>query len=320
MYTAARSTERTSNRATPVRVMACAIRNSGARVPDGSVGQARVSCRGRVAFTLVELIVVVVIIGLLLGIGIPAIGSMTRDSALNAGIQTMNGVLTRAHIRSVADRNLVAVRLVPAVWDWDTKSQSVGSAERQHAVTYSYQLRTDRPGDIDKFEYNERFVRDAEGGSVQLPGGVWAAPVESLNLNNPISKPILTGRIGNAAGDGFYCDPSDGTTSPGGFLESDDFLVVFDPRCGVRGSSSRTKYPLLAYHPQLRREVDRDARGLFQRYNYTGLAFYNREGFVSIGLDNRPAPRQNYLRRESRPYFVHRFGGGLVMGSPIAQP
>ena len=98
------------------------------------------------------------------------------------------------------------------------------------------------------------------------------------------------------------------------FLRSDDFLIVFDPNSGVRGSgsiSNPTRFPLLGYNA-----VTKEEDPNINRFNYGGIVLYRREVFDALGENASGADRQALLQRMGRPYYVRRFGGGLVMGTP----
>jgi prepilin-type N-terminal cleavage/methylation domain-containing protein len=226
------------------------------------------------AFTLVELLVVVAIIAVILGIGLPAFNSMTAQSRKAKARQLLQGALTRASVLSVADRNLIAVRVFPSAWDQsgrstaDTPSGAAGVGAQTLAL-YKYVTRAERPlvtngaSDPTVVMYVDRFERVPDSPSIVMPPDVWLAPVEAL----------ITGPNGNRAqvdrnGDGslgaadIALDELDGT--PGWFdldcdprtnsnkrmVIADDFLFVFDPEQGLVSSRGRPAWKMLAYDPR----------------------------------------------------------------------
>jgi len=284
----------------------------------------------RPAFTIVELIVVISVIVLILAIAIPGLSTITADSRFNEVTQTVNGALTAAYYRALADGNLTAVRFLPAEWDEpeaDPTRQAVG---RMHLVTYVYRWTSAAdPNDSSAVVFGEYFRRQEGSASVRLPPNLWVAPVEALDTQqrrvvgnggreqsygNFGRDFVLSGKPGS-----FDLDAAWNNNTPGDLLQADDFLIVFEPDSGLRSLVSLNR--LKAYVPVGHgygaiegTETDRDREGhAYQRYNFAGIAVYERPGFVELGED--PAARQDYLRQRSRPYLVHRRGGGLVMGT-----
>jgi prepilin-type N-terminal cleavage/methylation domain-containing protein len=226
------------------------------------------------AFTLVELLVVVAIIGVILGIGLPAFNSMTAQARRSKTRQLLQGALTRASVLSVADRNLVAVRIFPGAWDQlsetaaATPSGAAGIGSQVIAM-YKYVTRAERPlttggqNDPSVITYVDRFERIKESPAVILPPDVWIAPIEAL-ITGPNGDRTQVDRNGNGgfdAGDtaldelagapGWFdldCDPR--TNQSKAMLNADDFLMVFDPEQGLVSSRARPVWKMFAYDPR----------------------------------------------------------------------
>ena len=56
-----------------------------------------------------------------------------------------------------------------------------------------------------------------------------------------------------------------------------------------------------------------------ERFNFSGIVIYRREPFLALDASASAEDRQDVLRRFGRPYFVHRYSGGLVMGTQETQ-
>lgn len=283
-------------------------------------------------FTITELLVVIFIIGLLLGIAVPGITRISAESRLSTAVQTINGAITRAYYASQADMQLTALRFVPGEWDYHEGEEPQRAGGRQHIVAYSYVGRSDYsdPASAEfTSQFEEHFERRTGNESIELPFDIWAAPVEAwrdpLNQNRDLA--VLRGERGR-----FELNPDPNWAGNAGeqFLDADDFLVVIDPQDGVK--TTRETFRLKAYDPTLNPPTEwegrRDRDGRFgrnstpyQRFSSAGVVIYRREPFAAIpGADDGAArQRQQVLRATGRPYYAHRFGGGLVMGTEETQ-
>jgi type II secretory pathway pseudopilin PulG len=302
------------------------------------------------AFTIVELLVVIGMIVLILAIAVPGLSAIALQARFNNATQTINGALTRAYYSSLSDVSMTAVRFVPGEWDFNEKADKNQPSGRQHVVSYSYMGTSAAnpnsaiPNDPGNFQFGEYFSRRKGDGSIQLPEDMWVAPIEALDTgarsvpvdsngdgqidpslhsyNNFGRDCVLTGKR-NQAGDPSFALNGAAVSQPDGMLKSDDFVVAFDPQTGARGGVPALMR-LKAYDPLQRVETDRfvgTGTTYYQRYNFTGIVIYPREAFaaVQLGSGDGPGDRQNWLRKHGRPFLVHRFGGGLVMGTQYSQ-
>ncbi|MBL8878448.1 MAG: prepilin-type N-terminal cleavage/methylation domain-containing protein [Phycisphaerales bacterium] len=283
-----------------------------------------------IGFTLVELVVVIAVIGLVLAFAVPALNNMTGESKLLAAVQTVNGVLTRAYYASQADRQLTAVRFMPGAWDFTEGQDPQAATSRQHIVSYSWVTATDREvsGSFN-LQLREQFQRRPSSESIQLPPDIWAAPVEAWrdstsnreHNNMPTDMDALTGRRGRF-------DLSARSTSPGSsdrMMSADDFVIAFDPQSGLKSQRERVRlrgYVPMEYPDTALRGLEVDDNGqtgssqvFYDRYTSAGVVVYRREPFAALGDTAAPEDRQRILRAHGRAYFVHRYGGGLVLGT-----
>ena len=289
------------------------------------------------AFTIVELIVVMSVIVLILAIAIPGLNAIAAESRFSAAVQITNGALTHAYTAALADLNMTAVRFVPGKWDNDPSTSESGTTGRQHIVTYSFTPTSAAdPAHPDQVVFGEYFQRRPGTPSVILPEDVWVAPIEALDTG-PRTIPVLTqpdgltphgydnfGREFVVAADPrsgeFVVDAADTTKH---LYQADDFLIIFDPRAGMRGviGPNRIRGPIKAtdgsYYDAAQDRDNTDVH--FRRYNFTGVTLYHRSAFLKAtraGMTTADArERQKWLRENSRPFLVHRFGGGLVSGA-----
>jgi type II secretory pathway pseudopilin PulG len=284
------------------------------------------------AFTIVELIVVITIMALILGIAVPGLSAIAAESRFSAAVQITNGALTRAYTSALADLNMTAVRFVPGKWDNDptTAADQSSTAGRQHIVTYSYTPTTAAdPANPGTVAFGEYFQRQTGTPSVVLPEDIFAAPLEALDKGartipikgdsahqfSPFGAQFLLAADPRSAA--FTVDAADMTQN---FHQADDFLIIFDPRLGMRSviapNRIRAFIPLPTPADGYDAAQDKnDHNVLFQRYNFTGVTLYHRSTFLKATDGGDAQDRQNWLRDKSRPYLVHRFGGGLVMGT-----
>jgi type II secretory pathway pseudopilin PulG len=288
--------------------------------------------RGQVGFTIVELLVVIMVIVLILAIAVPGLSAIATQSRFSAATQEINGALTRAYYAALSDVNLTAVRFVPGSWDVDARAEAQRPTGRQHLVTYRYTgTSAADPTALDKVAFGEYFARREGYESLQLPEDVWVAPVEALEPDagkTMTGTRVLEGKPYTQPGS-FYLDPD---PDKGNLLNADDFLIIFDPQTGLRrvtapialkASIPAGKWDFGTFTKPV--EADRwpptstDTEDRYRRYNFSGIVLYPREPFLALGVDATGTDRQDWLRVHGRPYLVHRFGGGLVMGAQGSQ-
>ncbi|MBI5864432.1 MAG: hypothetical protein HZB38_07990 [Planctomycetes bacterium] len=224
------------------------------------------------------MLVVIAIIGLVLGLGLPAFNSMTAQSRLSKARQLLQGALNRASVLSVADRDMVAVRIFPGAWDSidaasTANTSGAGNAGTQVIALYRYVTRSEQPyatqgtSDALTVTFTDRFERIKESPAIVLPPDVWMAPTEAL-LDDRIAPGVdrdadgepgtaddaalneLSGNIGLFQLD---IDPrtnADQRTSATRAMPADDFLIVFDSRDGLVGSRARPAWTMFAFDPR----------------------------------------------------------------------
>lgn len=295
------------------------------------------------------MLVVVLLIGVVLGLGLPAFNTIAKQSRLSQARQQLNGVLTRAYTLSLADRALTAVRLFPAEWEaGDSRSDIGGNTDaesralvrdRQAAGIYRYAGATADPTDPSKVLYTERFERAANAPVVVLPTDVWAAPAEALvggstNLTDQ-AEAILRGPLYSGLCRDFNAVEGAGTSKRNSdvFLDMDDFLIVFDSEGGVLRRQPAPSWPMRMFDPREstgncssptgQTEVARDGLDAddpeLERFSFSGLVLYEREVMKALGSDAQSdtevADRATVLERLNLRYYVSR-GGSLIGAQP----
>lgn len=288
--------------------------------------------RRRRAFSIVELLVVIGIIGLLLTLGVPAYNQIIKQSSLSGTTQQISGLLARASLLSVTDHNLIAVRACPAEWTLDPNDrvpEEMRGAQRMQVYAYQYELDPNALPNINAIAGKpnpfEGFVIKPNGPDLVLGANQWVAPVEALTAGPPeISYASalhpLNGAISRTANDlgNLFRTTSTGLDNIK-FLDADDFLIVFDPDTGLRTWTSPTDPPppLLGFSHDPADAGRFDRRAAMTRRNFTGVVVYPREPFVALPSDAET--RQKWLRANGRPYYVSPFGGALVEGERTTQ-
>ena len=293
----------------------------------------------RRAFTVTELLVVTAVILLILGIGVPAFNSMTRDARFAQSVSRLNGMLSRAAITAQADNTSTLVRFAPAEWELDP-NLPIGAGDdarrrltgRMRASLYRYRSFLENPAqagqaaeDPNNFLYSEVFRRSDDTEEVVLPPDVWAAPVEALSDTMRLDSRLhlLNGQWGNPQ-QNFVQYWYTGSNT---FLDADDFTIVFDPGRGLRRGQvtgpnmNRDAYQqaasvdLTVNNPDPsdnRRDVS------VKRRFFSGVVFYQRSAFEAFGNDTiRPTTeaRLNLLLRSGQPFYMDAAGGGLIRGT-----
>lgn len=290
------------------------------------------------AFTIVELLVVIGIIVLIVGFGVPAFNALIAQQRQNKTYQLLNGTLTHAHVISQADQTFTAVRMLPAEWHFNPEQVRVEAlAGRQVMTTYRYRQATMPDPDVPaRIHFEERFEPAGDGPTHVLPTDTWIAPLEALDTTRyvpdrpapvgySIGDHVLSGTIGR-----FERNANSRENGSERFLDADDFLFVFDPRTGLFPSLNRRPWLLVGYDPTPGVEREwagmRDgygqlypAREKYQRFNFTGAVIYPREPFAAQGLFGESSDelqnRREILRNFGQNYYVNPRGGSLIAGS-----
>lgn len=300
--------------------------------------------RPHAGFTIVELVVVITVIALLLAIVIPGLSAISSESRFSSAVQQLNGTVTRAYYYAVGDGRMTALRFVRGDWDQDPSAEQQLPRGRMHVVTMSYTGTTAaNPEQPENIEFGEYFERRPDTESQILPDDIWAAPLAAQDaqpgryyysdangeifptpatVNNLGRDFVLKAQPAATLGQPFLLNA--GESQGLRFAHADDFLIVFDPASGLR-TGLPAPMPLKAYDPVAgyeRAVSDGFPPIPFQRYSFSGIVVYRRDPFLALNdlsQTVRAGAQQDHLRREGRPFLVHPFGGGLVMGSQYGQ-
>lgn len=295
------------------------------------------------AFTLVELLVVMLVIIVVIGIGLPAFNSLSLDSQYSQSRQTIAGALTRAHVLAISQRNLIAVRICPAEWVAGVGGGEGGAVTGRQAISF-YSLRTPTVNPAATNSNNsalfgqERFERIESEEVILLPAGVWAAPAEALaeidedRDNRPEEGgSVVRGDVGR-----FRVDAASVAANDRLFLDADDFLIVFSADGGLVTQVQPKPWRLSAFIPHDPKNNDYSAfvptsgvedagrwranqeqySPAFRRFSFAGVSLYRRDEFRSVARDgatpsNREA-RRGVLRKSGLTFLVNPTGGALV--------
>jgi prepilin-type N-terminal cleavage/methylation domain-containing protein len=146
--------------------------------PNPPTATPRRATQAAAAFTLIEMLVVIAIIGVLLAVGIPAFKGFGKSNALAAADRQLLDDLAFARQRALADRTTVYMVFVPpgnsslvATFSSDESRQQVTNLLQRQFATYNF--------------YVERSVGDQPGGPPRarylsawqsLPDGILIAP------------------------------------------------------------------------------------------------------------------------------------------------
>lgn len=277
----------------------------------------------RRGFTAIELMVVIAIIAVVLGLGIPAFNKMTEELDLDQAVNSINGILARAQTTAVAESTLTAVRFVRADWEMSETGQSLGPTGRMRVIPYIFRGTSQQTNSPLGIRFADRFERMPDAPEYLMPANLWAAPLEAIDPAFPdAGNPYAQGRL-NA----FQLNANQGN-----FCDLNDFLIVFDPIAGLKSANRWTPWNLKALNPTAEPPVLTEGRWgsgspayapllePFVRNNATGIILYNRE--VVRGADTAGTTDSKFrvpaLRRTGTPYYVSRFSGGLVRSTVTA--
>ena len=150
--------------------------------------------RGLLAFTLIELLLVITIIGILAAIGLPAIKGWGDSNVMSSGTRQLLDDLALARQRALSTRSTVYVVFVsPAVVNPTTFNPLSNDEKKKRSGLFSGQYTTyalyaprsvgDQPG-----RPNERYLTSWK----TLPDKVFIAPQKFFEVNEPVRLSSFT--------------------------------------------------------------------------------------------------------------------------------
>ena len=283
----------------------------------------------RSAFTLVELLVVIGVIGLVLAIAVPSVTTMQAQLDRTATIQGIDSALMRAKYSAAAEGAYVALRFLPSAWAGPSDEDGLSTDRDPRRMLIQAYTWTTTDGSFDPTEVDlvERFEPRSDFEEVLLPANYWVAPMEASldpdmmsGAEQALAESIVEGGLGS-----FQANPYQGTADSRVVI-ADDFLVVFDsdgelvpgPRIDLndanhtlRGNQQRyAPYRIYGYVPGDTddpgwRDVDGNDNP-YARFNFGGVALYNREAYVNRFALNRDAgDRVDFLATEGERQMIH---------------
>lgn len=142
--------------------------------------------RGRSAFTLLELLVVVGIISILLVAVIPAVTSLTKSNSLNAGGRLVSNILTSARSEAINQRRLIQVRVVTK-WKNSSGTEDTSASYRKFSV-----WRRSRPDDTQQpSDPNDPYIQISRwetlptGATFEMDTSTYSFPTNTADPRYP---------------------------------------------------------------------------------------------------------------------------------------